>query len=213
MKIIAGVLLSVGLVNAVVADTFLSRSGTTSNPKVAITLTINTKEAKADASPILYGLMTEEINYSFDGGMYAELLRNRSFKDNNIAPIYWSLAETNSYIELDPETPLNEHLNVSLRWEIGSTEPTRLLNEGYWGIPIYPNTQYKVSFYAKASEGYDGPIGAALVSNDGKTNFAQGVIRSIGTEWKKYELVLKTGDMKSVNEGMFALVTAGDGTI
>lgn len=213
MRKLAGILFLVGLVSAVAADTILSGAGTTRKPKVVTTLTIDTKETKADASPILYGLMAEEVNYSYDGGLYAELIRNRSFKENNNAPIYWSLAEKNSYIELDPKTPLNKHLDVSLRWEVGSKEPTRLLNEGYWGVPVYANTQYSVSFYAKASEEFDGPIGAALVSSDGKTNFAQGVIRSIGKEWKKYELVLKTGDMKPVFDGKFALVTAGDGTI
>ncbi len=38
-------------------------------------------------SPLLYGLMTEEINYSYDGGLYAELIRNRIFADNPPPPV------------------------------------------------------------------------------------------------------------------------------
>ena len=45
------------------------------------TLTIDTKTVKAKVSPKLYGLMTEEINYSYDGGLYAELVSNRVFMD------------------------------------------------------------------------------------------------------------------------------------
>src|SRR5262249_42468745 len=37
-------------------------------------------------SPMLYGLMTEEINYSYDGGLYGELIRNRIFQDNPPPP-------------------------------------------------------------------------------------------------------------------------------
>jgi hypothetical protein len=46
----------------------------------------------ANVSPALYGLMTEEINYSYDGGLYAELVRNRSFKEDANEPVYWSTA-------------------------------------------------------------------------------------------------------------------------
>ncbi|MBN2685791.1 MAG: hypothetical protein JXR40_10980 [Pontiellaceae bacterium] len=212
MRKIVGVLLTIGFVGNAAADTILG-AWTASNPKVSTTLTIDTQEASADASPLLYGLTAEEVNYSFDGGLYAELIRNRSFIESTNSPVYWSLAITNSYIELDPGTPLSDQHPVSLRWEVGSKEPARVLNEGYWGIPIYPNAEYKVSFYAKASEGYDGPIGAALVSSDGTKDYAQGVIRSISTEWQKYELVLKTGKMKSATVGKFAFVTAGDGTV
>src|ERR1700722_9845969 len=42
-------------------------------------------------SPMLYGLMTEEINHSYDGGLYGELIRNRSFKDDKTEPVHWTL--------------------------------------------------------------------------------------------------------------------------
>src|SRR3954451_24815964 len=44
-------------------------------------------------SPTLYGLMTEEINFSYDGGLYAELVRNRAFKDDGTAPVHWSVVQ------------------------------------------------------------------------------------------------------------------------
>src|SRR6476659_2641058 len=45
------------------------------------TLKVDLNRPKAPVSPTLYGLMTEEINYSYDGGLYAELVRNRIFRD------------------------------------------------------------------------------------------------------------------------------------
>ena len=45
----------------------------------ATSLAIDLSRPKSPVSPTLYGLMTEEINYSYDGGLYAELVRNRDF--------------------------------------------------------------------------------------------------------------------------------------
>ena len=176
-------------------------------------LTIDTTEAKEKSSPILYGLMTEEINYCYDGGLYAELIRNRNLKENNSKPLHWTLLDETSYVELDLETSLNEQHDRSMRWEIGSKTPTRLANEGWWGIPVYPNSTYKASFYAKCSEEFTGSIGAAIISKDGNTVYAHGQIKALDTEWKRYELELRTGDVAPTADAQFALVTAGDGTI
>src|SRR5881392_1165202 len=54
-------------------------------------LTLDLSKPGATVSPMLYGLMTEEINHSYDGGLYAELIRNRVFKDNPNRPEGWSL--------------------------------------------------------------------------------------------------------------------------
>src|ERR1035441_8944163 len=40
-----------------------------------------------------YGMMTEEINFSYDGGLYGELVRNRSFKEDAKDPVHWSLVQ------------------------------------------------------------------------------------------------------------------------
>src|ERR1700730_3455391 len=56
------------------------------------TLTVDLAQVKANVSPQLYGLMTEEINYSYDGGLYAELVRNRTFQDHGFGGVaHWNL--------------------------------------------------------------------------------------------------------------------------
>ena len=57
------------------------------------TLTIHPDQPVSTVSPTLYGLMTEEINYSYDGGLYAEMVRNRTFRGDWSGILYWYLVE------------------------------------------------------------------------------------------------------------------------
>ncbi len=56
-------------------------------------LTIHVDQPGVTISPTPYGMMTEEINHSYDGGLYAELIQNRSFKDDPNNPVHWSLVQ------------------------------------------------------------------------------------------------------------------------
>src|SRR5580693_9161670 len=58
-----------------------------------VTLTVNVDQPGAKMDPLFYGLMTEEINFSYDGGLYAELIRNRTFRDRGKIPPSWFLYE------------------------------------------------------------------------------------------------------------------------
>src|SRR5436189_1005374 len=57
------------------------------------TLKVDLGRPKSPVSPTLYGLMTEEINYSYDGGLYAELVRNRTFRSDWSGILNWFLIE------------------------------------------------------------------------------------------------------------------------
>ena len=102
-----------------------------------------------------YGMMTEEINFSYDGGLYGELVRNRSFKEDAKDPVHWSLVQDGgaaATMALDPAEPLNPAIGTSLRLtitEAGGKQRAGIANEGFWGIPVRPATRYRVSFYAK----------------------------------------------------------------
>lgn len=131
-------------------------------------LTLDAGKSGADVSPMLYGLMTEEINHAYDGGLYAELIRNRIFKDSKTTPEAWSLvknnAEDNADIKLmatdennipydERKHAINGALTTCLRLTVEkATGRVGIANEGYWGIPIKPSTMYKASFYMKGSE-------------------------------------------------------------
>src|SRR5208283_3937487 len=90
-------------------------------PSGPVLLTIKAGEAAAKVSPVFYGLMTEEINYAYDGGLYAELINNRTFKDRQNPLHYWNYwrlgegaGEGNS-ISVVTDQPLNEVLTNSLK--------------------------------------------------------------------------------------------------
>src|SRR5438552_11894493 len=102
------------------------------------TLTLDVTKPGAAVSPMLYGLMTEEINHSYDGGLYAELIRNRAFLDNPANPVNWSVVsnkDSEATIALDPANSFNEKLTTSLRLTVGKaskSQPTGVANSGYW---------------------------------------------------------------------------------
>src|SRR3984885_1082437 len=143
-------------------------------------LTIDASPPAGPVSPLHYGLMTEEINHSYDGGLYAELVQNRAFLDNPSTAAHWSLVEgpgATATIALDHAMPLNDILTTSLRLNAATaSEPGQagIANDGYWGIPVKPHTKYHASFYARGAAGFKGSIKVAIVGADGATVFAEG---------------------------------------
>ncbi|MDQ6763992.1 MAG: alpha-N-arabinofuranosidase, partial [Bacteroidota bacterium] len=130
-------------------------------------ITLHLAKPMANVSPMLYGLMTEEINHSYDGGLYAELIRNRIFKDSKTEPEGWSLVKQNSSAEAstkligaEEHVPNEERrnaisgvLSTCLRLTVEKANGrVGIANEGYWGIPVKPSTTYKASFYIKGTD-------------------------------------------------------------
>jgi alpha-N-arabinofuranosidase len=153
-------------------------------------------------SPMLYGLMTEEINYSYDGGLYAEMVRNRTFQDHGFGGLaHWNLdnkGAARSTIAFDATEGPSAALPGSMLFEIttadaGNTAGVR--NEGYWGIALQPDTTYKGSLYAKADADSFGPITVSLVNNNSGDTLVTASIGNAGTMWKRYEFTLKTGKL------------------
>ena len=161
------------------------------------TLTIDASHVTGQVSPTFYGLMTEEINHSYDGGLYAELIRNRTFQDDAKNPVDWSVAPSGSTasISLASDQPLNDVLKTSLRLDASSAsaaKPAGIANDGYYGIPVHPDTTYRVSFYVKSDSASPGPLTIALQSNDGTQTFASAQVGGVTKDWKQLTATLKT---------------------
>ncbi|MEO6850636.1 MAG: hypothetical protein ABI166_08395, partial [Mucilaginibacter sp.] len=221
---------------------FAAGNSEAQNPKLTLDLT----KPGASVSPQLYGLMTEEINHSYDGGLYAELIKNRVFKDNPNTPEAWSVIREGSAkatIQLVAAKPdnvpieqrrhaINDALTTCLRLLVDTGGGRAgIANEGYWGIPVLPNTTYNASFYIKGmgsgpiptrpwdpkptvaipviANNTAGPITVSIESNDGKTVYASGTINLVkSTFWKKYELKLTTSaDVKPTSAARFVIST------
>src|SRR3982751_2289779 len=121
-------------------------------PSPAAALEIQVQKPMAKASPLLYGLMTEEINYSYDGGLYAELVRNRTFQDSHWDIPNWFLVQTGTAVasmEVDKSTGPSTALPLSLKLKVekaDTDDQAGIKNAGFWGIPVRPHTAYHASF-------------------------------------------------------------------
>ena len=181
--------------------------------KVALTLHLD--QQGVSVSPMLYGLMTEEINFSYEGGLYAELIRNRSFKDDAKIPAHWAFVsegDAKGIIELDKKQPINNALNTCLRLDIEkSGKRIGVANDGFWGIPVKPNTTYTGSFYAKTTAP-DPSLTVGIESPDGSINYAHTVVSGISDKWQQYNFTLTTsGTIKPTHEARFVITTSGSG--
>src|SRR5262245_29693968 len=102
-----------------------------------VTLTVRVDQPGAKIDPIFYGLMTEEINFSYDGGLYAELIRNRTFRDDATNPVRWSVvkyAGGEGSIAVDDNPVPNTLCTKGLRRDFSSVtgyQRVGVANEGY----------------------------------------------------------------------------------
>ncbi len=187
-------------------------TGATSPSRTTPVLQVDAGKVTGKVNPMLYGLMTEEINFSYEGGIYGELIRNRTFKSNGQNPVYWN-AVGDAKLSLDTKEPLNTALNVSLKLDTSkATEgsPVGIANEGFWGIPVRPNTTYRASFYARG-ERFSGPLTVSLETKEGGKLLASGVVPKISGQWEKYEVTLITANVEASKGNRFAISTKRSG--
>ncbi|MGA8043146.1 MAG: alpha-L-arabinofuranosidase C-terminal domain-containing protein, partial [Terracidiphilus sp.] len=185
-----------------------------------VKLTLHPDQPAAAVSPTLYGLMTEEINYSYDGGLYAEMVRNRTFHASWDGIQDWYLVEqgnAEAKITPDKSTGPSEALPNSMQLDVEKADPTNeagLLNVGYWGMALRPNTLYKGSFYAKTSTADLGPVMVTLVENNTGKVVAKATVSGIGSAWKEYHFTLTTvGDMKPSATNHLRITVGHPGTL
>jgi alpha-N-arabinofuranosidase len=186
-----------------------------------VTLTIHADQVKGHSSPILYGFMTEEINYAFDGGLYGELIANRTFQDPDTNPKRWSLIQDPGAVgtmDFDTTEKLNDQLPVSLKLTATTASDKMrvgVANEGFWGIPVRPSTTYHVSFYAKASGDFTGPLAVAISSTKDPVTYAYATLSDkLTNNWQKYTIDLKTDDkVTPTKDADFLIWTTTPGTV
>ncbi len=184
-------------------------------------LTIDLAKPGIPVSTALYGLMTEEINYSYDGGLYAELLRNRSFKDDPSEPVHWSVVQDAGgagTLALDPGQPVpRTALTTSLRLDATGARTghrVAITNDGYWGIPLKPDTTYRASFYARTAGAGGVPLTVSLEGNDGKTVYAKAQGGPIDGQWRRYSVTLHTAaGLAPTAAARFVIATESPGTL
>jgi alpha-N-arabinofuranosidase len=181
-------------------------------------LTVQVDQPTAKVSPMLYGLMTEEINFSYDGGLYAELVRDRAIGQGWRALTHWTqVARGNSVVEISPDehtgpsAALPRSLKVSVTAATQSA-PAGVQNDGFWGIPVRPQTTYKGSFYAK-TDSAGVPVNISLVNDQTGATAATAMVTGLTGEWKQYTFTLKTGQSPVMSNNHLILTIPHPATV
>jgi hypothetical protein len=172
----------------------------TALPSEPFKLTVNAATPGIITSPLLYGGFFEEINHAGDGGLYAEMISNRSFEENQGYPSEWVVineGKGKGKIVLDDKVLLNKSQGHSLAFTItsaGDHNAVGISNRGYWGINLLKSSVYKLSFYAKGGADFKGGLHIRLETSDGKTVLAEDNIQQLKSGWQQYPFSLTANE-------------------
>ncbi len=160
-----------------------------------VTINIDANERGPMVSPTHYGIFFEDINHAADGGLYAELIRNRSFEDDsmpgNRRDGKQESAVSNWYkvglakIKLTTEDMINEAQHHALDVTLFKAGDG-VRNEGFWGINAVKGRKYRLSFFAKSDERFNGKVTVKLQKKDGRDLGSTTIKVGFGKKWKKY---------------------------
>ncbi len=148
----------------------------------------------------LFGIFFEDINYAADGGLYAELVQNRSFEYHRRDNIFWHTlsywelieqGEAKACVMVTDELPLHEnnpHYAVLTVEQVG--ERVGLRNGGFDGIPIRGRDSYDVSVFARVLSGDMTSLTVRLETLSGES-LGQTQLTGLTDQWAQYTAVIK----------------------
>ena len=155
-------------------------------------LELNIGKPGAPIQPTMYGIFFEDINYAADGGLYAELIKNRSFEFPNALQGWKPFGN----VELRNDGPFERNPHYVRLGNAGhGHKHTGLDNEGFFGIGIKEGEEYRFSVWARAPFGGEGRIRVEFVDTDSmgeRQHYTQTRVRINSSEWKQYEVVIKS---------------------
>ncbi|MBR2235391.1 MAG: carbohydrate binding domain-containing protein [Prevotella sp.] len=153
---------------------------------------VNTKKLGAAVQPTMYGIFFEDINYAADGGLYAEMVKNRSFEFPERLMGWRAFGR----FEVRDDGPFDRNPHyVRLRYSGHNDKFTGLENEGFFGIATFRDATYRFSVWARCPEGGSSTLEVSFVDNDTMgedQRFATAKVEVSGKEWKKYTAELKS---------------------
>jgi alpha-L-arabinofuranosidase len=173
---------------------------------------------------MLYGLFYEDINYSGDGGLYAELVQNRSFEyypvegwnraSRRLSPLFaWQKVERGGgacTLTVEDVEPLNEKNTKYVRLQIEKAgEGVGLANAGFDGMYVAAGDTYDFSFYARRTHSLEAPVHVSIQGAAGELGRA--VIDKLSSRWTKYEASIEVSDTDE--QARLVLLTTGEGDI
>jgi alpha-L-arabinofuranosidase len=160
-------------------------------------ITVDLNKSGHAISPTLFGIFFEDINLSADGGIYPELVRNRSFEDADTLQ-NWNFISVNgkstaSISTADvqarpPLPPLNPFNRKSLC--VKANGQFKLENNGYWGMNIVQGNSYSFKAAVRVAEGFNASLKFSIVGAGGN-ELSSGEIKGFDNTWKYFTLNFK----------------------
>ncbi len=152
---------------------------------------VNTKKLGAPVQPTMYGLFFEDINYAADGGLYGELVKNRSFE----FPDHLMGWEAFGDFEIEDDGPFERCPHyLKLRYPGHKERRSGISNNGYFGIGLHKGEDYRFSVWARAPKG-DAKIVVQFIDRatmEENQQFTSDTVKIPSKDWKKYEIIVKS---------------------
>ena len=155
-------------------------------------LVLNAKAKGVPVQPTMYGIFFEDINYGADGGLYAEMVANRSFEYPE-RMMCWEPFGRVSIADERPAFGRNPHYAVLQ--DAGHFElRTGLSNRGYFGMGFKKDSTYVFSVYARLHDagGREAKIDVNLVDSR-KDIIGRGSVTVTARDWTRHEVAIKAG--------------------
>jgi alpha-L-arabinofuranosidase len=166
-----------------VAIMFLATLGAYAAPNE---MTVLTNKPGAKVQSTMYGIFFEDINFAADGGLYAEMVKNRSFE----FPQNFMGWRTFGNVELKNDGPFDKNPHyVRLSYAGHAHKHTGIENEGFFGISTKKGEKYRFSVWARCPEGGKSTILVQVVDNATMGERQEQAVCHVdveGKEWKKY---------------------------
>lgn len=192
------------------------KSNETGSQQPAYKMTVDTANPGVKISPMLYGAFFEEINHAGDGGLYAELISNRSFEDHPDTLFNWWLEEkggSKGKVSLTDSNLLNNAQSRAMALTVTSEKEggrVSAVNNGYWGISLTKGASYQLTFYARSEAGdTDVPLHISLESSDGKEIYAELKVDKLKEGWHQYTYTLVSSGTAANARILFSASRAG----
>ena len=168
--------------------------------------TVNAKKLGAPIQSTMYGIFFEDINFGADGGLYAEMVENRSFEFPQQL-MGWNTFGKVQVNDANPAFDRNPHY-VTLKESGHRDKFTGLENRGFFGMGLKKGMDYHFSVYARTAG--SSQIRVELVGSDDEVMTKQ-QIAIAGNNWKKYTVTLKSP--KTDAKGLMRIYLEGKGPV
>ena len=171
-----------------IMSAFVLSAGMALNAQNAHQMVVQTNKVGAEIQPTMYGLFFEDINYGADGGLYAEMIKNRSFE----FPQSFMGWTTFGNVKLMHDGPFERNPHYVRLGDPGHAHKrTGIENEGFFGVSVKKDADYRFSVWAR---GENQKIKIEIIDNSsmGETQVLVAKNLEINSkDWKQYEVILK----------------------